>query len=128
MGLENDRSKEGGGRRINDPREEIGMHFCLTGRIVRSQMMWAGHLVRMEVGRLPKRAEVVKQRGRRKKGRSQLRWEDCVKRDVKKKEDKKSGGMRLLLGSSAAASVNSRTYPCINRTIWENITVATNLR
>ena len=32
-------------RRMNDLREEIGMQYRLTGRIVRSWMMWAGHFV-----------------------------------------------------------------------------------
>ena len=47
----------------------------------------AGHLVQMEEGkgRLPKRAEAVKQRGCRK--RPQLRWEDCIKKDVRKAEE-----------------------------------------
>ena len=34
--------------RMNDPREEIGMQFSLAGRMVRSRMMWAGHVVQME--------------------------------------------------------------------------------
>ncbi|KAI0241095.1 hypothetical protein LSAT2_001753 [Lamellibrachia satsuma] len=48
-------------RRMDDLREEIGMQFSLTGRLVRSQMMWAGLLMRMEAGRLPKRVEAVKE-------------------------------------------------------------------
>ena len=51
---------------MDDLREEIGMQFSLTGRILRNQMMWAGHLVQMEEGRLPRRAEMVKQPGHRK--------------------------------------------------------------
>ena len=43
-----------------------------------------GHLMRMEAGQLPEK-EVVIQRGCRK--RPLLRWEDCVKRDVRKAED-----------------------------------------
>ena len=34
--------------------------------------------------RLPKRAAELRERGRRRRGRPRLRWEDCVKRDVKK--------------------------------------------
>ena len=54
-----------------------------------SRMMWAGPLVQMEEDRLPKRAEAVKQRGRMKGSRPQchVRWEDCVKRDVRKVEE-----------------------------------------
>ena len=36
---------------------------------------------------LPKRAEEKKQEGSRKRGRPQLRWEDCVKRDLRKAEE-----------------------------------------
>ena len=73
---------------MDDLREEIGMQFSLTGRLVRSQMMWAGHLMRMEAGRLPKRVEAVKEGGHRKRGRPQ--WEDCIKRDVKRQWRKKA--------------------------------------
>lgn len=41
----------------------------------------------MEEYLLHKKAEVMKQRGSRKRGRPQLRWEDFVKRDVRKTED-----------------------------------------
>ena len=60
------------------------------GRIVKSRMKWAGHMVRMKDERLPKRYETKKQEGCRKRGRPRLRWEDCVKRDLRKaeKEDK----------------------------------------
>ena len=45
-------------------------------------MRWAGHLVRMDTGKLGKRAEVEKYQGRRKGGWPQLRWEDCMRRDM----------------------------------------------
>ena len=47
-------------------------------------MKWAGHMVRMNADKLPKRAETKRQEGSRKRGRPQLRWEDCVKRDLRK--------------------------------------------
>ena len=50
-------------------------------------MKWAGHMVRMKDERLPKRSETKKQEGWRKKESPQLRWEDCVKRDLKKAEE-----------------------------------------
>ena len=50
-------------------------------------MKWAGHMVRMKDDKLPKRAESNKQEGSRKRGRPQLRWEDCVKRDLRKAEE-----------------------------------------
>ena len=105
--------------------EEIGRQFSLTERIVRSRMIWAchlvrveegqvtwygwrrarslgaggggpGHVVRVEEGRLPKQTETVREPGRRKGGRLQLRWEDCVKRDIRKaEEDVGFGGCRV---------------------------------
>ena len=36
------------------------------------------------IERLPKRAAELLEQGRRRRGRPILRWEDCVKRDVKK--------------------------------------------
>ena len=63
---------------MNDLRKEVEMQCSLTGRLVRSRMSWAGHLGRMDASKLAKRAEVEKHQGRRKKGRPQLRWEDCV--------------------------------------------------
>ena len=67
-------------------REEVGTKACIVGKIVRSRMKWAGHMVRMKDERLPKRSETNKQ-GCRKRGRPQLRWEDCVKRDLRKAEE-----------------------------------------
>ena len=37
--------------------------------------------------RLPKGAETKKQGGCRKRGRPPMRWEDCVKKDVRKAEE-----------------------------------------
>ena len=42
---------------------------------------------RMKDERLPKRSETKKQEGCRKRGRPQLRWDDCVKRDLRKAEE-----------------------------------------
>ena len=50
-------------------------------------MRWAGHLVRTDASKLAKRAEVEKHQGRRKRGRPQLRWEDCVRRDMRRSEE-----------------------------------------
>ena len=38
----------------------------------------------MDASKLAKRAEVEKHQGRRKKGRPQLRWEDCMRRDTRR--------------------------------------------
>ena len=76
------RTKRVDRRRMNDLTKEVGMQCSLTGRLVRSRMRWAGHLVRMDASKLAKRAEVEKHQGRRKSGRPQLRWEDCERRDM----------------------------------------------
>ena len=65
---------------MNELGKEVGMQCNLTGRLVRSRMRWAGYLV----SKVAKRAEVEKHQGRRKKGRPHLRWEDCVRRDMRR--------------------------------------------
>ena len=64
-------------------REETGVQRNLTERLVRSRLQWAGHVERMADDRLPKRAaELLREQGRRRRGRPRLRCEDCVKRDL----------------------------------------------
>ena len=54
--------------------------------------------------RLPKSAAELREQGRRRRGRLRLRWEDCVKRDVKnageeedwKKKTRDRGGWKRL--------------------------------
>ena len=77
-------------RRMKDLREEVGTKACIVGKIVKSRMKWAGHMVRMNDDKLPKRAETKRQEGSRKRGRPQLRWEDCVKRDLRKAEEEEN--------------------------------------
>ena len=72
-------------RRMMELREETGVQWSLTERLVRSRLQWAGHVERMADERLPKRAAELREQGKRRRGRPRLRWEDCVKRDVKKK-------------------------------------------
>ena len=71
-------------RRMVELREETGVQRSLTERLVRSGLQWAGHVERMADDRLPKRAAELREQGRRRRGRPRLRWEDCVKRDVRK--------------------------------------------
>ena len=59
-------------------REETGVQRSLTERLVRSRLQWAGHVERMADDRLPKRAAELREQGRRRRGRTRLRWEDCV--------------------------------------------------
>ena len=65
-------------------RDETGVQRSSTERLVRSRLQWAGHVERMADDRLPKRAAVLCEQGRRRRGRPRLRWEDCVKSDVRK--------------------------------------------
>ena len=74
-------------RTMKDLREEVGTKACIVGKIVKSRVKWAGHIVRMKDDKLPKRDETKKQEGSRKRERPQLRWDDCVKRDLRKAEE-----------------------------------------
>ena len=50
--------------------------------------MWAGELVQMEKDRLPKKAEAIKQMGRRKGGHiPQYGWEYCIERNARDAEE-----------------------------------------
>ena len=71
-------------RRMKDLRKEVGMQCSLTEILLRSKMRWAGHLVRMDARKPAKRAEVEKHQGRRKRGRPQLIWEYCVRKDTRR--------------------------------------------
>ena len=62
-------------------REETGVQRNLTER---SRLQCAGHVERMADDRLPKRAAELREQGKRRQGRPRLRWEDFVKRDVRK--------------------------------------------
>ena len=61
-----------------------GVQRSLTKRLVRSRLQWAAHIERMAYDRLLKRAAALREEGKRGRGRPMLRWEDYVKRDVKK--------------------------------------------
>ena len=42
---------------MKDLREEVGTKACIVGKIVKSRMKWAGHMVRRKDDKLPKRAQ-----------------------------------------------------------------------
>ena len=46
-------------RGMKDLREEVGTKACIVGKIVKSRMKWAGHMVRMKDEKLPKRSETI---------------------------------------------------------------------
>ena len=51
---------------------------------MRSRLQWAGHVEITAADRLPKRAAELREHGRRRRGRTRLRWQGCVKREVMK--------------------------------------------
>ena len=73
------------------------MQRSLTEKLVRSRLLWAGHVERMADDRLLKRAAEVREQSRRRRGRPRLRWEDCVKRDVRKAGDKEDWKRRRMV-------------------------------
>ena len=70
--------------RMVELREDTGVQRSLTERLVRSRLQWIRHVEMMANDRLLKRAAELREQGRRRRGRPRLRWEDCVKRDVRK--------------------------------------------
>ena len=50
--------------------KEVGTKACMVGKIVKIRMKWAGHMVRMEDGRLPKSSAQDKQTRRLQKTRN----------------------------------------------------------
>ena len=50
------------------------------------RLKWTGNVERMAEDRLTKTADAYGEEGRRRRGRPRLRWEDCVKRDVRNAE------------------------------------------
>ena len=65
-------------------REETGEQRSLTERMARGRLEWTGHVEGMADDRLPKRAAELREEGRRRRGGQRLRWEECIKRDVRK--------------------------------------------
>ena len=105
-------------RRMVELREETGVQRSLTERLVRSRLQWAGHVERMADDRLPKRAAELREQGRRRRGRPKLRWEDCVKRDVRKageeedwkKKTRDRGGWKRL-SNEAVKKLRAAPHP-----------------
>ena len=53
-------------RRMDELREETGVQMSLAWRLGKSQLKWAGHLVRMEEERMAKRTDRLREQGKRK--------------------------------------------------------------
>ena len=80
-------------------REEIGLQGLFTEKLIRSRLKWAGHVERMDEGRLPKMAMSHVDEGSRRRGRPSLRWKDCVVRDFRNTGEGREGGdWRTLTG------------------------------
>ena len=63
----------------------------------------------MKDERLPKRSETKEQEEYRKRGRSQLRWEDCVKIDLRKAEEEEKWRENANKGPMETKYKNCRT-------------------
>ena len=73
------------GRRRDELREEIGVQMsCLMGRLVKCRLKWTGQSERMAEESMAKRADRLREKGRRKRGKLRLRWDDYVRRDINK--------------------------------------------
>ena len=56
---------------------------------MRNKVIWAGHMVRLDAGKLVKRVE--EHQGCQKMGSEQLRWKDCVRRGTRRSGRMKDG-------------------------------------
>ena len=103
----NTRSKSNEGRQEKNggvKGTDMGVQRSLTEGLVRSRLQWAGHVEWMAGDRLQKRAAELREKGRRRRGKPRPRWEDCVKRDVRKageeedwkKRTRERGGWKRL--------------------------------
>ena len=64
------------------------MKACVVDELVKSRMKCDGPIVRMKDEWVSTISETKKQAGCRKRGKPQLRWEDCLKRDIIEAEGK----------------------------------------
>ena len=71
---------------MNDLTKYVMQQNSSTGRLVRSKVKWAGHMVRMDADTLVKRMEekVEKTSRMQEKGNEQLRSKDCVRWDMRR--------------------------------------------
>ena len=69
---------------MQELRDEVGAKESLRRKLVRSWLKWVEHMERMEGERLrlTKRVDMLRVKGRRRRGRLRRRWEDCVKIDL----------------------------------------------
>ena len=83
---------------MNDLTKYVMQQNSSTGRLVRSKMKWAGHMVRLDADILVKRVEekVEKASRMQEKGNEQLRSKDCVRWDMRRsgENERRRGGSR----------------------------------
>ena len=77
-------------RRMKYLIEDVRTKACIVGKIVKSRVKWTGYMVRIKYDKLSKISETKKQEVFGKRGRPQLRWEYCVKRDLRKAEEEEN--------------------------------------
>ena len=92
------RTKRVDERKMNDLTKYVMQQNSSTGRLVRSKVKWAGHMVRMHADTLVKRMEEKGEKTSRKqeKGNEQLRSKDCVRWDMRRsgEDERWRGGSR----------------------------------
>ena len=85
---------------------------------MRSRLQWGGHVERIADDILPKRAAELHEKGRRRRGRPMLRWEDCNNIDVRnageeedwKKKTRDRGGWKRL-SNGAVTKLRAAPHP-----------------
>ena len=91
------RTKRVDERKMNDLTKYVMQQNSSTGRLVRSKLKWAGHMVSMDADILVKRVEEKGEKTSRmqEKGNEQLRSKDCVRWDMRRSgEDERWRGGR----------------------------------
>ena len=105
-------------RRMVELRDETGSAEELDRETGQEQITVGWTRRKMVDYRLPRRAAELREHGRRRRGRPILRWEDCVKRDVKKtgeegdwkKKTGDRGGWRRI-ADEAAKKLQAAPHP-----------------
>jgi hypothetical protein len=70
--------------RRNDELKQIYRELEISEAIRFKRLQWAGHVIRIEEYRIPKKAMQAQSGGRRTVGRPRGRWEDAVQVDVER--------------------------------------------
>jgi hypothetical protein len=64
------------------------LKHCIVTYIKINRLRWAGHAIRLEEQNPAKRVIVAVVEGRRQRGSPKLRWEDGVREDARKMEER----------------------------------------